>query len=257
MTELQQIAKQAISLLDLTSLSDSDTQDSISILSRKAKTPAGNTAAICIYRQFIPGARDVLLQNGSPDIKIATVTNFPHGGEDVALAVSETRDAVVLGADEVDVVFPYQAFMAGNEALGHELVKEAKLACEEKARLKVILETGVMAQPELIREACLVAIDAGADFIKTSTGKVSVNATLDAAEIMLKAIVESGQKEVGFKPAGGVRSVEDAKAYLALANEIMGAGWVSPQRFRFGASGLLDALLAELGHGTQVSTSSY
>lgn len=149
------------------------------------------------------------------------------------------------GADEVDVVFPYRALMAGNEAVGLELVEACRQACGD-AVLKVIIESGELADPALIRRASELAIDGGADFLKTSTGKVEVNATLEAAEIMLQVIRDSG-KEIGFKAAGGVRSAEDAQGYLQLAERLMGAAWITPAHFRFGASGLLDDLLATLG----------
>ncbi|MED5525059.1 deoxyribose-phosphate aldolase [Gallaecimonas pentaromativorans] len=256
MTDLQTAARQALGLMDLTTLNDNDTDAKVVALCHDAVTPVGNTAAICIYPRFIPVARKTLRELGvEGKVKIATVTNFPHGGDDIAIAVSETRAAVAYGADEVDVVFPYRALMAGNEQVGFELVKACKEACGE-VLLKVIIESGELKEPALIRKASDIAIAAGADFIKTSTGKVAVNATLEASEIMLTAIKESG-KDISFKPAGGVRTAEDAAQYLELAERIMGPGWLSPAHFRFGASSLLGSLLGTLGVSTQEQQEGY
>ncbi|MGL5359117.1 MAG: deoxyribose-phosphate aldolase [Shewanella sp.] len=247
MTDLTKAAQRAITLMDLTTLNDDDTDQKVIDLCHKALTPAGNTAAICIYPRFIPIARKTLDELGAEDIQIATVTNFPHGNDDIAIAVLETRAAVAYGADEVDVVFPYRALMEGNETVGYELVKACKEACGD-VLLKVIIESGVLADPALIRRASELAIDAGADFIKTSTGKVAVNATLEAAEIMLTVIREKNP-QVGFKPAGGVRDAAQAAEFLGVAERILGADWVSARTFRFGASSLLTSLLHTLALG--------
>ncbi|MCE9682292.1 deoxyribose-phosphate aldolase [Halomonas alkalisoli] len=246
MTELEQAARQALALMDLTSLNDDDSDAVIRELCARAKTPAGHPAAVCIYPSFIATAREALAEQGlAGKVKVATVTNFPHGEADVERAAAETRAAIAAGADEVDVVFPYRALMAGDAEIGHELVAACKRECGD-AVLKVILETGELKEAGLISRAAKLAIEGGADFLKTSTGKVTVNATLEAAELLLTAIKESG-RDLGFKAAGGVRTAEDAAAYLQLAEQVMGADWVSPAHFRFGASGLLDNLLATLG----------
>ncbi|MCF1428365.1 MAG: deoxyribose-phosphate aldolase [Shewanella sp.] len=245
MSDLKKAAKQAIALMDLTTLNDDDTDQKVIELCHKALTPAGHTAAICIYPRFIPIARKSLMELGAEDIKIATVTNFPHGNDDIAIAVLETRAAVAYGADEVDVVFPYRALMNGNETVGFELVKACKEACGEDVLLKVIIESGELKDPALIRRASEISIDAGADFIKTSTGKVPVNATLEAAEIMLSVIKEKNT-QVGFKPAGGVRDAAAAAQFLGVAERILGADWISPRTYRFGASSLLASLLHTL-----------
>ncbi|WP_043530012.1 deoxyribose-phosphate aldolase [Litchfieldella xinjiangensis] len=245
MNDLQAVARQALSLMDLTSLNDDDTETRITALCRQADTPAGHPAAVCIYPSFIVRARHDLASLGLADkVKIATVTNFPHGNDDIDHAVRETQDAVSRGADEVDVVFPYRALMRGDGGLGRALVEACKQACGART-LKVILETGELHDPALIREASELAIAGGADFLKTSTGKVAVNATLEATEIMLHVIREHGGA-VGFKAAGGVRTAEDAADYLALANRFMGSAWVTPAHFRFGASSLLANLLDTL-----------
>ncbi|MCG6656861.1 deoxyribose-phosphate aldolase [Halomonas campisalis] len=246
MTDLQRAARQALALMDLTSLNDDDTDAAIEALCQRAQTPVGTPAAVCVYPAFVVAARRALTAYRLNDIvKIATVTNFPHGGDDIMAAARQTRAAVASGADEVDVVFPYRALMAGNEAVGVALVEACRQACGS-ATLKVILESGELAAPSLIRRASELAIEGGADFLKTSTGKVEVNATLEAAEIMLQVIRDSG-KEVGFKAAGGVRTAAEAQAYLQLAERLMGADWITPAHFRFGASGLLDDLLITLG----------
>nr|WP_024966967.1 deoxyribose-phosphate aldolase [Pantoea sp. IMH] len=259
MTDVTQAAVRALKLMDLTTLNDDDTEEKVIALCRQAKTSAGNTAAICIYPRFIPIARKTLKEQGTPDIRIATVTNFPHGNDDLKIALAETHAAIAYGADEVDVVFPYRALMAGNEDIGYKLVSACKSACEEAdVLLKVIIETGELKDPALIRKASEIAIEAGADFIKTSTGKVPVNATPEAAEIMLQTIADKGmQQSVGFKPAGGVRTADDAAIYLKLADDIMGSDWANARHFRFGASSLLASLLNAAGHTGAKSDSAY
>lgn len=254
MTELNAVAAQALKLMDLTSLNEDDTHAVITKLCQQADTPAGTPAAVCVYPAFIATARKVLAQNGLNNVKVATVTNFPHGNDDIAVAVAETRAAVAEGAHEVDVVFPYKALIAGNSDVGHQLVQQCKQACGDEVLLKVIIESGELKTAELIKQASEISIQAGADFIKTSTGKVAVNATPEAAEIMIQAIKDSG-KDVGFKAAGGVRNAEDAQVYLNIAADIMGESWISEAHFRFGASSLLGNLLATLGHGSDSSTS--
>ncbi len=256
MPDLQQAAQRALQLMDLTTLNDNDTDASVIGLCHQAKSPAGHTAAVCVYPRFVPVARKTLKEIGAVDIKIATVTNFPHGNDDIGIAVAETKAAVAYGADEVDVVFPYRALMAGNQEIGFELVKACKAACGDNVLLKVIIESGELKTPELIRSASEIAIAAGADFIKTSTGKVAVNATPEAAKIMLEVIKEKNPA-VGFKAAGGVKNAEQAADYLALAESVLGENWVSAKTFRFGASSLLGSLLQTLGHQSHTSSSAY
>ena len=244
--DLQSSSRLALQLMDLTSLNDDDTPEQIIALCQKAKTEVGHTAAVCVYPAFVAIAKKTLAELGLQDVKVATVTNFPAGGDDVAVAVKETEAAVAEGADEVDVVFPYRALMAGNSEVGLQLVSACKAACGDSARLKVIIESGELKDPQLIRQASDISIAAGADFIKTSTGKVPVNATPETARIMITAIKESG-KDVGFKPAGGIRTAEDAQEHLAIAADIMGPDWINPCHYRFGASSLLNSLLTTLG----------
>ncbi|MXO01980.1 deoxyribose-phosphate aldolase [Shinella zoogloeoides] len=244
MTMLEETAKKTLSLLDLTDLTDTCDAAAIEKLCQQAQTPFGTTAAICIWPRFVAQARGIL--GAGHAVKIATVVNFPSGDLAVADVVAETQRAIADGADEIDLVIPYRAFLAGNEAAVTEMVTAVKAACTPPVILKTILETGEIEDVALIRRASDLAIAAGSDFIKTSTGKVAVNATLDAAGIMLTAIRESG-KPVGFKPAGGVRTVGDARDYLALAASILGEGWATPKTFRFGASGLLGDILSVLG----------
>ncbi len=252
MTNLQKISRQAISLMDLTSLNDNDTEQDIVTLCNNAHTVAVDTAAVCIYPRFIPIARKTLRSQNTPNIKIATVTNFPHGNDDLAIALAETRAAIAYGADEVDVVFPYRALMAGNDNIGMDIISACRDICVDKT-LKVIIESGELNEVQLIKQASQISIDAGADFIKTSTGKVAVNATLDAAKIMLSVIRDS-QANVGFKAAGGVQDAVTARQYIELAQTIMGSNWISAEHFRFGASSLLSSLLAELNLLEQAKT---
>jgi deoxyribose-phosphate aldolase len=242
--------------MDLTSLTNTETDEDIIKLCSQAKSPAGETAAICIFPRFIPVAKKALKAQQTPQVKIATVTNFPHGNDDIDVALAETKAAVAYGADEVDLVFPYHALMQGNETIGFDMVKVCKQACSDSAKLKVIIESGELKTEELIRKASEIAINAGADFIKTSTGKVPVNATPTAAQIMLE-VIKQKNASVGFKPAGGVRNAEDAAVYLDLADSILGEEWASASNFRFGASSLLASLLATLGHQSDIDKSGY
>lgn len=252
--DLKRAALRALHLIDLTSLNDSDSEASIKALAVAADTPAGSPAALCVYPRFVSAAKTALAKIGL-QIPVATVTNFPRGEGGVLQAVQETAAAVALGADEVDVVFPWRALLAGDAIAGRELVMQCRAASAGK-KLKIIIESGELRDPKLIEFASRIAIDGGADFIKTSTGKVAVNATLAAAEIMLQTIRDS-DRVVGFKAAGGVRNASEAAAYLALADRVMGEDWAQPATFRFGASSLLGNLLATLGYpvGATRSTS--
>ncbi|MFB9135157.1 deoxyribose-phosphate aldolase [Vibrio olivae] len=253
MSDLKAAALRALKLMDLTTLNDDDTDQKVVQLCHDAKTAVGNTAAICIYPRFIPIAKKTLREQGTPDVRIATVTNFPHGNDDIEIAVAETKAAVAYGADEVDVVFPYRALIAGNEQVGFDLVKQCKQACGD-ILLKVIIETGELKEEALIKKASQISIEAGADFIKTSTGKVPVNATPEYARMMLEVIRDLNVAEsVGFKPAGGVRTAEDAAQYLAMADDILGDNWVDARHYRFGASSLLTSLLNTLEVSDQVA----
>ncbi len=243
--DIKQYAQRALTLMDLTSLEDNDTDEKIRQLCANAVTPFGHTAAVCVYPRFIGVAHDALGANSS--IKIATVTNFPNGGADVDLAIRETELAVSAGAHEVDVVFPYRAYLDGDMMVGRELVAACAEVCHaHDVLLKVIIESGELVGERAIRSVSELVIDAGGDFLKTSTGKVKVNATPEAARYMIETIRASGRRDLGFKAAGGVRTVQDAMIYLDLARDIMGADWVKPATFRFGASGLLNNLLATL-----------
>lgn len=231
-------AKRALALLDLTDLGDAASETAALSLCARAMARPVPVAAVCIWPRFVAAARKALA--GSP-VRIATVVNFPAGGGVAAPVVAETTKAVADGADEIDLVMPWRDFLAGDADSARAMVAAVKAACGA-ARLKVILETGEYPGLEQVRSASDLAIAAGADFIKTSTGKTAHSASLAAAETMLAAILASG-RPVGLKPSGGIRTLADAKAYLDLADGIMGPGWARPQTFRFGASGLHQALL--------------
>ena len=192
----REAAALTLSLLDLTNLKEDCTPEQIAALCQRAHTDYGNTAAICIWPRFVAQARAAFGKEHA--IRIATVVNFPSGDLDVATVVAETEAAIRDGADEIDLVIPYRKFIAGDEAAVSEMVAAVRKACAAPVLLKVILETGELKDKALIRRASEIAIAEGADFIKTSTGKVAVNATLEAADIMLQAIRDSRQK-VGFQ----------------------------------------------------------
>lgn len=248
MTDLKNTALRAITLMDLTSLNDTDTNESTIELCKKAKTKYANTAAVCVYPRFVPIAKKQLKNQGTPDIQVATVTNFPHGNDDVEIAVLETQAALIYGADEVDVTFPYKAMIEGNEQVGFDIVAQCKAECVKYGKiLKVIIESGVLTA-EQIKLASEISISAGADMIKTSTGKVAQNATPEAATIMLTTIKEMDAIDsVGFKASGGVKDAEVAQQYLDIADSILGKEWSNAQFYRFGASSLLPSLLNTLG----------
>ncbi|MEM6665254.1 MAG: deoxyribose-phosphate aldolase [Pseudomonadota bacterium] len=251
----QAVAARALPLLDLTNLNDDCTEADIDALCARTETAHGHVAAVCVWPRFVTQSRKRLK---GTDIRVATVCNFPAGGTDVDAAVAEARTSAFDGAHEVDVVLPYRQFADGEQDVAMALVAAVKDTLPETVRLKVIIETGALKVPELVRIASVKAIDAGADFIKTSTGKVPVNATLEAAQIMLDVIQERVDgKAIGFKPAGGIKTVADAGAYLALADEILGPDWVTPETFRFGASSLLDVLLAELDGSVATPSEGY
>jgi deoxyribose-phosphate aldolase len=239
--DLATTARRAIVCLDLTNLEDGCTQADVERLCGRAQTRASSTAAVCVWPRFVAQAGKVLKRTG---IRVATVVNFPSGAEPLEIVKAATEQVLADGADEIDLVVPYRALMEGDPAAVETAVAEVRRVCG-RAPLKAILETGELREPGLIRAAAERALGGGADFLKTSTGKVAVNATPEAAEILLKAIRTSGAN-AGLKVSGGVRRTEEAKIYLDLCDEMMGASWAGPRHFRIGASGLLDALLATL-----------
>lgn len=239
-------ARRALTMTDLTSLGDADTPEIIAALCERAVTPVGRTAAVCVYDRFVPQCRKALDGSG---VRVATVCNFPHGNPDPAAAAAEAEAQVAAGAHEVDVVIPYREYVRGNTEPTAALLTAVREACGD-ALLKVILETGELKTADRIAAASRDAIRFGADFIKTSTGKAPEGATLEAAAVMLDVIREmqpDTDRLLGFKPAGGIRTVHEAAAYLHIADTIMGEGWATPQTFRFGASSLLGNVLDFLG----------
>lgn len=238
---LRAAAARAIACLDLTSLNDDDTAAVIADLCARAVTPVGPVAAVCVYPPFVAQCRKALDGSG---VRVCTVVNFPHGQEDAAAVAAETRSAIADGADEIDVVLPYQAWLNGRHAPARAVLDAARQATGDRT-LKVILETGRLMTADAIASAAQAAIEAGADFLKTSTGKTPVAATLESAHLLLDAAARTG-RPVGVKVAGGVRTTAQAAACLRLADRVLG-GTVAADRFRFGASGLLRDLLATLG----------
>lgn len=241
--DLQNAARRALVCLDLTNLDESCDAAAVAELCRRAQTPEGSVAAVCVWPAFVGQAKAALRNTG---VKVATVINFPTGEDDLDEAKGEARAAIFAGADEIDMVIPWRAVAAANDAtmvagLLHE-IKDITGAVP----LKAILETGELRDPVLIGLAAEAAIAGGANFLKTSTGKTPAGATPEAARILLETIARL-DRDVGFKASGGVRTVAQAAEYLALADEILGPGWAGPKHFRIGASGLLGAILATLG----------
>ena len=253
---LQVTARTALACLDLTSLNDGDDAAAIAALGAKAAGPAGRPAALCVWPRFVAAAK----ASAPAGVRVAAVANFPVGGLDVAAAVADTRAIVDAGADEVDLVLPWRALQAGDAAGARAVVDAVRAACPGKT-LKLILESGDLATPALINQASRLGLDAGVDFLKTSTGKTATGATPEAARVMLQAIADHPRGgAVGFKASGGIRKVADAAVYIDLVRQILGADAANPQRLRFGASGLLgdiEAVLAGTGPGNTSAAGTY
>lgn len=232
------------SLSDLTSLNESDTEASIASFCEKAQSSLGHVAGVCVYPRFI---RQVAAQFAGSPIKAVTVANFPQGVKTLETVLVQIGSALQDGAEEVDVVLPYERYLAGERKYTQNFVTTCKAACGEKVRLKVILETSALGDPAIIADAAYDALAAGADFIKTSTGKTGQGATLDAAAtilLVIKHALPQLDRPAGLKVAGGIRDIEQAAHYVELADRIMGREWVTPANFRIGNSQLVDKLLA-------------
>ncbi|MEV4365397.1 deoxyribose-phosphate aldolase, partial [Nonomuraea sp. NPDC049625] len=238
----------AISMVDLTTLEGADTAGKVRAMCTKAVHPgggAGPVAAVCVYPDLVEVAVGALAGTG---VKVASVaTAFPSGRSSLEVKVSDTALAVAAGADEIDMVIDRGAFLSGRYLKVWEDIVAVKAACGG-AHLKVILETGELATYDNVRRASWLAMLAGADFIKTSTGKVAPAATLPVTLIMLEAVRDFREvtgRQVGVKPAGGIRTTKDAIKNLVLVHETAGDDWLSPQWFRLGASSLLNDLLMQ------------
>lgn len=250
------MAARVLPLIDLTNLDNGCMPADVERLCAAATTPYGSVAAVCVWPAFV--AQSVSLLSGT-GVRVATVVNFPAGGEVSAATVAETVAAIDDGADEIDVVIPYRAMLRGDTAVVAELVRAVVATAgrsgvvqgatvERSTRpvhVKSILESGELGDAAVIERAARLAIEAGVDFVKTSTGKSPASATIEAARAMLRAVVDA-DRPVGLKPSGGIRTVEQAAEYLALADEILGPQWATPQTFRFGASSLLGDVLDAL-----------
>jgi len=242
----------AIRTTDLTTLEGADTPGKVAALSSKAVRPdpgdpgVPSVAAVCVYPNLVPVARERLRGSG---VKVAAVaTGFPSGQYPLAVKVADVRSAVELGADEIDMVIDRGAFLSGRYAKVYDEVVQVKEACGD-AHLKVILETGELGTYDNVRRATLLAIAGGADFVKTSTGKINPAATLPVALCMLEAVrdvhEETGRR-IGFKAAGGIRQAKQAVQHLVLVHETLGPDWLTPDLYRLGASSLLNDILMQL-----------
>ena len=241
----------AISMVDLTTLEGADTPGKVRSLAAKARRPDPTdlscpaVAAVCVYGDLAGVASEALAGTGVHTAAVATA--FPSGRASRAVKLADVRDAVGNGADEIDMVIDRGAFLAGRYLDVYEEIVAVKQACGS-AHLKVILETGELVTLDNARRASWLAMLAGGDFIKTSTGKVSPAATLPVCLVMLEAVRDFRATtgiQVGVKPAGGIRTTKDAVKHLVLINETVGADWLSPDWFRFGASSLLNDLLLQ------------
>ena len=240
----------AIRMVDLTTLEGQDTPGKVRALSAKALRPdpadptCPSTAAVCVYPDMVATAKSVV---GDAVNVAAVATAFPSGRAAMDIKLADTRDAVEAGADEIDMVIDRGAFLAGRYLQVFEEIAQVREACGD-AHLKVIFETGELQTYDNVRRASVLAMAAGADFIKTSTGKVQPAATLPVTLVMLEAVRdwrEATGRMVGVKPAGGIRTAKDAIKYLVMVNEVAGPDWLYPDWFRFGASTLLNDLLMQ------------
>ncbi len=234
-------ARRAISLVDLTNLTDDCDEAAVTALCDRARR--FGTAAVCVWPDFVASAATALADT---DVEIATVVNFPTGSERIFSVVGQTERALADGATEIDLVLPYRAVVDGDTEHAAAMVRAVRAATADRARLKVILESGELPDTDTIRVAAELAVAEGADFIKTSTGKSSVSATPEAVTTMLQVIAAAG-RPVGIKPSGGISGSDDAERYIGLAAAAMGPDWVAPTTFRFGASSLLTALIETAG----------
>ena len=237
------LALKALRLLDLTDLSDGCQEDAIEKLVQRATQPYGPVAAICVWPQYVSICAHRLQERGIP---VATVINFPKGSDFVERAIDDADEAIKDGATEIDLLMPYHAYLAGDEPITRSMIAEVREMMPDEARLKVILETSAFPDQATIAAAARLAIEEGADFLKTSTGKTETSATPEAARTILGVIKEVGAP-CGFKASGGIKTLEQVKTYLGIADEIMGSGWATPKTFRFGSSSLYDVLVAEIG----------
>jgi deoxyribose-phosphate aldolase len=241
-----------VSMMDLTTLEGADTPGKVEALCSKARRPdpadpeVPPVAAVCVYPTLVAVAKHALAGSG---VKVASVaTAFPSGQASMAVRLADVADAVEAGADEVDMVINRGAFLAGSYREVFEEVLMVKESCGA-ARLKVILETGELGTYDHVRRASMLAMAAGADFIKTSTGKIQPAATLPVTLVMLEAIRDFHDRTgrmIGMKPAGGVRTAKQSIQYLVLVNETLGPAWLTPEWFRIGASSLLNDCLMQL-----------
>ena len=241
----------SIRMIDLTTLEGMDTKGKVKTLCAKARRPdpldnsVPSVAAVCVYSDLVSIAKENLT---GTNIKVAAVaTGFPAGRVSLAAKLQDTNDAVSQGADEIDMVIDRGAFHEGRFFDIYEQILSIKEACKS-AHLKVILETGELKTYDNVKKASWIAMLAGADFIKTSTGKVQPAATLPVTLVMLQAINEFERatgKIIGMKPAGGIKTTKDAMKYLVLVKETLGDRWLNPDLFRFGASSLLNDLLMQ------------
>lgn len=237
------LARQIISLLDLTRLEEHDTSDAVAEFCKQATTPIGNVAAVCIHPEYVALAAELLKDT---QIKIATVVNFPLATDSLEQIINDITNAIANGANEIDLVIPYHQYLENQIPTTTEIVSQAKAACGEKVLLKTILETGALQSATLIAQACSDAIAGGSDFLKTSTGKNHPGADAHAVEILLQAILQHSEKNIGLKISGGVKTWQQAETYLQQISKYFPPEWIKARHLRFGASSLLGNILQAL-----------
>ena len=242
---VKKYARIALECLDLTSLDEKDNEEKIKQICDKAVGNYGTVAAVCIRPQFIELAKGILKNS---NVKTATVINFPRGDMDAKQAVLEAKTAKDTGVDEIELVYPYHKYLAGDKEAANDVLRAVREECKGLV-LKVTIETGAIQKALHIARITKECATNGADFIKTSTGMIEIGATPESANAVLEAIKESGNKKLGFKAAGHIDNIEQARSYIDIATSIMGEKYINPKTFRIGASyKLFNSIISTLGY---------
>jgi deoxyribose-phosphate aldolase len=233
-------ASALVALLDLTTLNDNDTVASVRQFAAQCLTPVGPVACVCVYPQFVVDIAPDVVRKG---VRVATVINFPDGEEAQSTSEVSIKRAIADGAHEIDVVMPRSSFLQGDDRQAQDFLRGCRAACGNDVLMKVILETGALSTADQITRAAQIAIDAGADFLKTSTGKMPIGATTEAVQVLCD-VVSRQDRPVGLKFSGGVRTLPQVHGYLSIVKSTLGESALSKDRLRIGASHLLSEILS-------------
>ncbi len=239
----RQDARTLLPLLDLTTLRGDESRADITVLCQRAGSALGHVAAVCVYPQLAKQTYNILQAQGTNDIAVACVANFPSGRQTLPVVLAEISTALDAGAREIDLVFPYFDFLSAKQRQVHDFIATCVHFVQGQAELKVILETGAYPDQQSLAQACALSIQAGAHWLKTSTGKHEISVTPSAVRVML-AEIRASRKKIGFKVAGGIQSLTLAWDYISLVETILGKAFICAQSFRIGTSRLWDVIYA-------------